>query len=88
MMIQRGSYGWGRGVRIEPGTLKDIQEGPFAGKGKVHFFTKREITDLLRRSQLTVLSIESSLRTMNNQRKTISHYVVTAMKGERQSNKP
>lgn len=87
MMIRRGSYGWGRGVRIEPGTLKDIQEGPFAGKGKAHFFTKREIINLLRRNRMTVLSIELSTRTMNNQRKTISHYVVTAMKGARQSNR-
>ena len=47
MMIAKDSYGYGLGNEIEKNTFGDIEKGPFAGKGIVHFFEEREIRELL-----------------------------------------
>lgn len=80
MMIKSGSWGWGSGTKLESGTYASIPEGPFAGKGRVHFFTRNDIVRVLRESRLRLASMELSTRTLDNQRKAITHFVVTAVK--------
>lgn len=80
MMIKRGSWGWGLGERIEPATLASIREGPFAGMGRVHFFSKHEIVGMLRTAGFRVTAIELSSRTRSSMTRVIAHYVVLAQK--------
>jgi SAM-dependent methyltransferase len=80
MMIKRGSWGWNQGKRIEPAPFSSIREGPFAGKGRVHFFSKMEIVALLRAIGFRPIGVELSSRTQNSMMHIIAHYVVCAEK--------
>jgi len=80
MLIKRGSWGYGKGRKIEPCTFTSIPAGPLAGKGKVHFFSKQEIVALLRATGFHKSGIEISSRTKNNMRRIVAYYVVSAEK--------
>jgi len=78
IMLAEGSYGWGTGTEVEPGTLVDINEGPLKGAGLNHFFTLAELGELFRR--FAGVRIEYSVRSMNDRRDAVKHWVVEALK--------
>lgn len=78
MMVADGSYGDGCGTEVEPGTYRDITEGPLAGVGHVHFFTLPEIQQLTRGFVET--AVEYSLRTYNDRRHDYRHWVIEGRK--------
>lgn len=80
MMIGAGSYGDGLGTEIEPGTFAQIPEGPFAGKGTVHFFSESDISHVL--SPFEILSLELSSRTLQERRRHLSHWIAVGRKPE------
>lgn len=88
MMVACGSWGHGKGRpvcvrtrtgrRVEKGTFTDAAEGPHTGQGVIHFFEKKEIQTALK--SFLKVNIEYSLRTCDDMRHTIKHWVVTAVK--------
>lgn len=74
MMVAKGSWGDGTGREIEPNTFTDITEGPYAGKGKAHFFSEEEIRRFLR--HFSKVQIETTERSMENRKRRIAHWVV------------
>jgi SAM-dependent methyltransferase len=78
MLLARGTYGDGLGTEQESGTFTDISEGPLSGIGLCHFFTLDEIQTLFGR--FSDLAVERSVRTMDNQRHEVKHWVVQGSK--------
>ena len=78
MMVQKGSYGYGLGFELEKNTFDQVSEGPYAGKGIIHFTDANEIKDIF--SIFEAIDIECSMRTFNNFKNKISHFVITATK--------
>lgn len=78
MMVQKGSYGYGLGFEFEKNTFDQVPEGPYAGKGIIHFTDANEIKDIF--SIFEAIDIECSMRTFNNFKNKISHFVITAIK--------
>ena len=74
MMCAAGTWGDGLGRAVEPGSYVDVSEGPYAGKGLVHFFTLEEVENLF--SDFVGLHIESSVRSLDGRRREIRHWVV------------
>ena len=64
LIVSRGSWGDGAGEELEPGTYKDIQEGPLKDRGVNHFYSREEIDDLW--SGFSSLAVESVGRTFLN----------------------
>ena len=78
MMPAEGSWGDGLGRQIERGTYTEIQEGPFAGLGICHFFTRDEVRQLF--SPFTDVQTESSIRTLDGMTREVRHWVTEARK--------
>jgi SAM-dependent methyltransferase len=78
MMVDTESYGYGMGRQIEPGTLVDITEGPYAGIGRCHFFSLEEVRSLF--SLFCEVRIERSIRSVDDMNHWIGHWVVEAVK--------
>ncbi len=78
IMLAEGSYGYGTGAEIEPGTFVDIQEGPLGGMGLSHFFSENELRTLF--SGFEELEINHSVRTLDNQAHHYKHWLVEARK--------
>jgi len=78
MMISKCAYGDGIGREIEPGTFTDINEGPAAGKGTIHFFSEQEIRQLL--ANFKIISLELSMRSLDAQKHWHKSFVVVAQK--------
>ena len=71
---------WGRntGREVEPGSFRDIPEGPFYGRGLAHFVTESELRDLLR--HFSRVDVERECRTLVNQSKLVELWIATAVK--------
>ncbi len=78
MMPAEGSWGDGLGRQIEPGTYTEIPEGPFAGLGICHFFTRDDVRRLF--SRFTDVQTESSIRTLDGMTREVRHWVTEARK--------
>lgn len=76
MMLAVGSWGEGLGRQLEPGTWRDIPEGPFQGEGNTHFATEAEIREWF--AGFASLSLEMSCRTCDERRHEVRHWVITA----------
>jgi len=79
MMLAAGSYGYGLGKEIEPGTFVDIEVGPAQGKGLHHFFRLDEVKVLLE-GQFSNVQIEYSNRSLNNRRHNLKYWVAEGCK--------
>lgn len=78
MMVKNDSYGYGLGRELEKNTFTNIIEGPYAGKGVIHFTDLNEIKEIFDIFEL--VEIECGSRTINNLKNIISHYVIFATK--------
>lgn len=78
MVVIKDSYGYGLGREVEKNTFDQILEGPFAGKGTIHFTDIGEVNEIF--SIFETLGIECSIRTFNNFKNKTSHFVITATK--------
>jgi SAM-dependent methyltransferase len=79
MAIARGSWGDGLGEPVEPGTFTGIEEGPVAGKGVCHFFSRDEIDDHFG-SRFTDLTVDSVTRTLDGGRRSLTHWLIEGAK--------
>ena len=78
MMIAEGSYGEGLGEEVAPHTFRNISEGPCVNAGLNHFFTLDEVQDLM--SSFSNVSIEYSIRSMNNRQHVLKHWIAQGQK--------
>ena len=78
MMVIKDSYGYGLGREVEKNTFDQITEGQFAGKGTTHFTDVDEVNKIY--NIFKTLDIECNIRTFNNFKNKISHFVITATK--------
>ena len=76
MMLATGSWGEGLGREVEPGTWRDIADGPYQGEGNTHFAAEAEIREWF--SGFAALSLEMSSRTADQRRHEVRHWVITA----------
>ena len=79
MAIARGSWGDGLGEPVEPGTFAGIGEGPLAGKGVCHFFSRDEIDELFG-VRFASLTVDSVTRTLEGGRFSLTHWLIEAAK--------
>lgn len=82
MALNRDSYGYGFGEKMEANTYRDIPSGPLAGRGLIHFFDEKELKELFDNSKFELISLELSERTLDNRTKRISQWVVDASKSD------
>jgi len=78
--LNRDSYGYGLGEKLEANTCRDIPSGPLAGRGLIHFFDEKELKELFDKSGLYLISLELSERTLDNRTKKISHWIMDGSK--------
>ncbi len=78
MALNRDSYGYGLGEKVEANTYRDIPSGPLAGRGLIHFFDEKELKELFAESKLEIISLEMSERTLDDRTKKISQWVIEA----------
>lgn len=76
MMLATGSWGENLGRQIEPGTWRDISEGPYHGEGNTHFATETEVRQWF--AGFSALSLEMSARTSDERLHEVRHWVITA----------
>ncbi|HBF36362.1 MAG TPA: class I SAM-dependent methyltransferase [Firmicutes bacterium] len=78
LISKNGSWGDGLGVRIDPTSIKNVTEGPYADMGVTRFATleslEKQYTDF------KDLQFEYSIRSMNNGRHEIVDWIVTCRK--------
>lgn len=79
MTLAVGTWGDGLGEELEPGTFVDVQEGPLAGKGLCHFFSREEIDELFG-SRFAELQVDFVHRSCDGGRHTIKHWLVEGIK--------
>jgi 2-polyprenyl-3-methyl-5-hydroxy-6-metoxy-1,4-benzoquinol methylase len=80
MALNSDSYGYGLGEEMEANTYCDIPFGPLAGRGTIHFFGEEELKELFDESEIKLVSLELSERTLDNRTKKISHWIIEASK--------
>jgi SAM-dependent methyltransferase len=73
-----GSWGDGAGTRLDPTTLAEVAEGPFAALGKTRFATRASLESLY--AAFSSLNIEYVRRSLEGGSKELSHWVVTGRK--------
>jgi ubiquinone/menaquinone biosynthesis C-methylase UbiE len=78
MSFKDGCYGDGSGKQIELHTFEDVTEGPLAGKGVTRLSPEREIRQLY--STLNELSLEYSIRSIDNMMHEIAQWVISCRK--------
>lgn len=74
LMAAAGSWGYGLGTEIEPGTFVDATEGPAQGMGLNHYFTLEEIQSLF--AGFSQVEIEHSTRSIDNRQRELKLWVV------------
>ena len=72
------TWGFKTGREVEPGSFRDILEGPLHGRGLAHFVTEPQLRDLLRR--FSQVEVERECRTLVNQSKIVELWIATAVK--------
>ncbi|MBP2029957.1 hypothetical protein J2755_000891 [Methanohalophilus levihalophilus] len=78
MIVEKRSLGYGLGKELEKNTFAEIKEGPYAGKGTIHFTDIDELTEIF--SHFECFDVEYSMRTINNRKDKICHHVISAKK--------
>jgi SAM-dependent methyltransferase len=78
ILVASGSYGSALGIEVERNTYDAISDGPFEGKGIVHFFEENELQDLF--GLFSEYEYEFSLRTETKRTMSLKHWIVTATK--------
>jgi hypothetical protein len=78
MMLGAGSWGYGLGREVEPGTFVEIREGAARGTGLSHFFTLEEVQELF--ASFSEVEIEQSARTAENRLHRFEFWVTQAVK--------
>lgn len=74
----KNTWGFDTGRQVEPGSFRDIPEGPFQGRGLAHFVNESELRDLLCR--FSRVDVERECRTLMNQSKLVELWIATAVK--------
>jgi ubiquinone/menaquinone biosynthesis C-methylase UbiE len=72
------TWGCNTGREIEPGSFRDIPEGPFHERGLAHFVGELELRHILRR--FARVEVEREGRTLMNQRKLVELWIANAVK--------
>lgn len=72
------TWGFGTGVEIEPGTFRDIPDGPLRERGLSHFVDEAQLRQILR--AFSRVDIERECRTLDNQSKMLELWIATAVK--------
>ncbi len=72
------TWGSNTGMEVEPGSFRDIPEGPFHQRGLAHFIGESELRELLRR--FSGVDLERECRTLVNQSKLVELWIATAVK--------
>ena len=78
MAVAAGSFGDGTGEPIEPGSFRNVTEGPARNLGVCHFFTLTELRELFQNFE--EVKIEFSSRTLDERTNTYGHWVTQARK--------
>lgn len=78
MTPKAGCWGDERGTRLDRTTLANAIEGPFANMGKVRFATEESLRALY--AGFRDLTLEYEIRSAENGRREISHWIVTCRK--------
>lgn len=73
-----GCWGDGAGERLDPTTLREVGEGPFAGYGQTRFATRESLVALY--AGFRDLALEYTVRSVENGAREIAHWVVTCRK--------
>jgi ubiquinone/menaquinone biosynthesis C-methylase UbiE len=76
--FSNNTWGCGIGQQVEPGSFRDIPEGPFHNRGLAHFVDESELRHLLRR--FSRVNVERECRTLMNQSKLVELWIATAVK--------
>jgi SAM-dependent methyltransferase len=77
LMVSAGSWGDGLGTRLADGTYTDIPEGPLAGTGLVHFFTREEIDEDVF-APFSSVEVDYSRRSIGGGAHAYQHWIVQA----------
>jgi len=72
------TWGCNTGSEVEPGSFRDIPEGPFFERGLSTFVTESQLRNLLHR--FSRVEVERECRTLMNQSKLVELWIVTAVK--------
>lgn len=78
MTFKDGCWGDGTGQAIEPHTFKEISEGPMLGMGVNRYSPESEVRELY--DLFDDLHLEYSLRSVEDMKHVVSHWVVTCRK--------
>ncbi len=78
MTFDVATWGFGLGRQVEPNSFADITEGPLKDRGFARFYARHELDDLF--SALPIVSVESTTRTLQNERNVVKHWVVECQK--------
>ncbi len=82
VLFTKATTGFGSGTRLDAHSFRDVSEGPLAGLGTIHFFTKTEITSLWARKGFGDLTIDRLERTDRNGAFKVSFFMVGATRLE------
>jgi len=72
------TWGYNTGKEVEPGSFRDIPEGPLHERGLSHFANEDELRYLLRR--FSNVEIERESRTVMNQSRLVETWIAVARK--------
>lgn len=80
MLFSLATTGIKDGKKIDSHTCENLNTGPVAGLGTIHFFDQPHIKKLWRQAGFTSLQIDRASRTDHGGRFKISYYMVAAVK--------
>lgn len=78
VLFTRATTGYKTGDKIDAHSFRNVSEGPVAGLGTIHFFSRDEITSLWQKSGFKDLAIDRIERTDRNGAYKVSFYIVAA----------
>lgn len=78
LTAKAGSWGDGSGERIDKTSFRHVTEGPFHGMGVMRFATRESLEELY--ADFSSLTIEYSLRSLNNGTRELRNWVVGCQK--------
>lgn len=80
MLFSLATSGIKEGKRIDSHTCENLNTGPVAGLGTIHFFDRSHLKQLWGEAGFTSLQIDRASRTDHGGRLKISYYMVAAVK--------
>jgi len=80
VLFTTSTTGFGKGIKIDSHSFRNIEYGPVAGLGTIHFFTRREIETVWQQAGFSRPMIDIISRSDHGGRSRVSFYTATACK--------